>query len=535
MNTLKKSHEKDLFSVFFITFAAENNKNHFNMAKVIAFLRVSTKGQDLEPQRKEVIEAIMKDGFSLEDIVTVEGKESAIKLDEDERKTLIEMNDIISKDPSIRHVYCRSIDRISRRMSTAFKVYEELTKKGINLVVLSPQRLESFTNDGKENGIFRMILIFLTYMADIEMKIKGDRFAAVREQSKKEGRAICSVSYGYYIDENKFIKPHPKESQVVHWVHKTYLEGKSLNWIYREGVRLGYWDEVNGLSGGSKIRRMLTTTIYIGKPTEKGVVYPQIIDEKMHDAVNMMLKKNRNVPKSVHKHEDYFLCRRLVIDAETSLCLIGIYRKKCYKMQAKGRKLYSVNAEMLHEVVFNIANEINGKLIRMMGVDELKGIDDSIEYHEIMLKTVEEQVNEYDQKFDKAYDAYVASGGRITKEKYEKTVGKLTKELDTLKNNEAEIRMKLNDYKTLRGKVVSQVYDNPEETADIDEAKSFKMKRDIVERTIDRIMVYDLGDKKRKIEIIPKNNAHVRLITKGQIYTYVMESNGRKKNIVRVE
>lgn len=535
MNTLKKSHEKDPFSVFFITFAAENNKNHFNMAKVIAFLRVSTKGQDLEPQRNEVIREIMKDGFSLDDIVTVEGKESAIKLDEDERKTLNDMNDIISKDPSIRHVYCRSIDRISRRMSMAFNVYEELTKKGINLVVLSPMRLESFTKDGKENGIFRMVLMFLSYMADIEMKIKGDRFAAVREQSKKEGRAICSVSYGYYIDENKYIKPHPKYSQVVHWAYKTYLEGKSLNWIYREGLRLGYWNEVNALSGGSsKIRRMLTTTIYIGKPTEKGVVYPQIIDEKMHDAVNMMLKKNRNVPKSVHKHEDYFLCRRLVIDAETSLCLIGIYNKKCYKMQAKNR-MYSVNAEMLHEVVFNIANEINGKLIHMNGIDELKGIDDSIDYHERMLKTIEEQVIEYDQKFGKAYDAYVASGGRITKEKYEKTVGKLTKELDTLKNNEAEIRMKLNDYKTLREKVVSQVYDNPDETADIDEAKSFKMKRDIVERTIDRIMVYDLGDKKRKIEIIPKNNAHVRLITKGQIYTYVMESNGRKKNIVRVE
>ena len=122
-------------------------------------------------------------------------------------------------------------------------------------------------------------------------------------------------------------------------------------------------------------------------------------------------------------------------------------------MQAKGRKLYSVNAEMLHEVVFNIANEINGKLIRMMGVDELKGIDDNIEYHEIMLKTVEEQVNEYGQKFDKAYDAYVASGGRITKEKYEKTVEKLTKEHDTLKKDEAEIRMKLNDYKTIREKL----------------------------------------------------------------------------------
>ena len=82
----------------------KTTKNHFNMAKVIAFLRVSTKGQDLEPQRNEVIRELMKDGFSLEDIVTVEGKESAIKLDEDERKTLNDMYSIISKDTSIRHV-----------------------------------------------------------------------------------------------------------------------------------------------------------------------------------------------------------------------------------------------------------------------------------------------------------------------------------------------------------------------------------------------------------------------------------------------
>ena len=63
--------------------------------KCICLVRVSTEQQKLEGQKEKVISAAISDGYKLEEIAVVEGKESAIKLQEEERETLNEMKNII--------------------------------------------------------------------------------------------------------------------------------------------------------------------------------------------------------------------------------------------------------------------------------------------------------------------------------------------------------------------------------------------------------------------------------------------------------
>ena len=102
--------------------------------KCICLIRVSTKQQELEGQKEKVISAAIADGYSLDEIAIVEGKESAIKLKEEERETLNEMKNIISQYPTIESVYVFAIDRLARKVSIILSVKDYLLENKINLV-----------------------------------------------------------------------------------------------------------------------------------------------------------------------------------------------------------------------------------------------------------------------------------------------------------------------------------------------------------------------------------------------------------------
>ena len=74
------------------------------MKKVICFARVSTIVQDLQPQLDAVKRQIIADNYEESEIVVVKGKESAIKLKEEQRQTLNEMKQLIEENPTIEEV-----------------------------------------------------------------------------------------------------------------------------------------------------------------------------------------------------------------------------------------------------------------------------------------------------------------------------------------------------------------------------------------------------------------------------------------------
>ena len=61
--------------------------------KCICFCRVSTQLQSLDEQKETVIANAIADGYKRDEIAIVEGKESAIKLKEEERQTILKEMD----------------------------------------------------------------------------------------------------------------------------------------------------------------------------------------------------------------------------------------------------------------------------------------------------------------------------------------------------------------------------------------------------------------------------------------------------------
>ena len=147
---------------------------------------MSTLQQDFEAQRKEVVRVAKADGYKDSEIAIVEGKESAIKLKEEQRETISEMKEIINENPSIESVYVFAVDRLARRVSVVISVKDYLLDKGINLVFLNPHKMATMRKDTKtgkmvEDELTALVLMFLAYGAEMEMKLKNIRFEVVEK------------------------------------------------------------------------------------------------------------------------------------------------------------------------------------------------------------------------------------------------------------------------------------------------------------------------------------------------------------------
>ncbi len=175
-----------------------NNENK----KAIIFARVSTEAQDYTEQVNRMTAVAMADGYSKSNLVVISNKESAIKLAEDEREGLRQLQSAITADSSINAVYVFEISRLGRRMDVISSVVQWLTDSHIQLVCDTPN-VRLFERDGSISFGGQMMIYLMGVMAAQEMKIKRERFANGKKHAKEQGKWIGgTVMFGFKI-ENK--------------------------------------------------------------------------------------------------------------------------------------------------------------------------------------------------------------------------------------------------------------------------------------------------------------------------------------------
>ena len=188
--------------------------------KCICLIRVSTEKQMLEGQKEKVIATAISDGYSIDEIAVVEAKESAIKLKEEERRTINEMKEIIEQYPTIESVYVFAIDRLARKVSVVLSVKDYLLEHKINLVFLNPRKMSTMIKNEKgemiEDEITGMMLLFLSYGAQMEMKIKQARWEVTRDRLRSENKvATGRPMFGYKKAKDKSVIVDDEKGEIV--------------------------------------------------------------------------------------------------------------------------------------------------------------------------------------------------------------------------------------------------------------------------------------------------------------------------------
>lgn len=148
------------------------NQKDINMEnKAIILSRVSSNHQTLEQQTEAVLKEVRRDGYTDDNIIIIEDKESAIKLSEEERNGLNKMKEYIKNDPSINAVYLYELSRLSRRQLVLFSIRDFLIERGIQLVCVQPP-MKLLDEDGKMSTTAAITFALYSTLSETEMTVK---------------------------------------------------------------------------------------------------------------------------------------------------------------------------------------------------------------------------------------------------------------------------------------------------------------------------------------------------------------------------
>src|SRR6266853_3071154 len=156
-------------------------------SKTIAYLRVSTGGQDLDQQKLAILEYARRHRTPVADFVAVHGAAGSRA----QREQLLGLIDTLQ--PGDRLIVS-ALSRLGRSLPQILQIVEQLMHKGIRLVALK----ESMRFEGKHNVQTKAMIALFGLFAEVERDLIAERtkegLAAAKAKGTRLGRPQGALS-----------------------------------------------------------------------------------------------------------------------------------------------------------------------------------------------------------------------------------------------------------------------------------------------------------------------------------------------------
>lgn len=412
--------------------------------KCILLVRVSTEAQSYEEQEKELYDLAHFYGYKDKDISSIATKESAIKLNEEERFGLNRMKELLETG-EYDCVFAWEISRIARRKKILFSILEYLTTKGIQLIIKEP-RIRLLKDDTTIDEGAETIFTLYAQLAESEMRNKIARFSRAKKEGFNKGKYMGGkITLGYKVSEDGYWQIDEEGSKLVRLVFDMYISGEySLTELGKELKSRGYFKNLSVTNVKAEMYGLLKNPIYRGIRTSNNI-YPQIIDDDTWEKCRKKREENRTRSKARTPHLLTPLIR-CSCGASYSVNLMDA----TYSCRVKHN---AVEKGLLHSPDINV--NVIESLAWYVALQELH--EDMICKRNDAKETYEEEIRIYNQKI--AYSRGILEStmqrrsdldenyfvhGRFTKEKYEeltkKQNGIIKAEQDNIRKYEAAIQ-----------------------------------------------------------------------------------------------
>ena len=498
------------------------------MGKVILFLRVSSEKQQLASQELVARRMAHSDEYSDADILPpIQYKESASKLDEEDRKGLQDLYKILEERNDIDAVYVTELSRLSRKPKVLYAIRDFLIERKIQLVCGSPQ-FRLLDENKKQDS--HSIVVFAIFGAFAEQEIieKKERFARGKEQKALEGSYVGgNIPFGYKIGKNKKIEIDYIDEEgiicgnarIVQLIYNLYENGYSQPKLSKELTRRGY-----DLVQIGRINHILSNVCYTGELREESVlivkdkvngkkkeskryarVYPQIISREQFDRCRKIAESNNlNISKTKKVYYAEHLMRCVSCGSYLSAsgsknsyhcyCAYkpeGIWNQDYYSKKKCDNKL-SISINMLDSLLWYLAIDLEAKFILEASDQRVKELQDKIDDNKQKVASVEADINKIDGKLKRASKVYIE--GILDEKGYEDTKKQINKEKQELTNEKAQYQEEIMHYEDAI-KVLTDNYINKKR--EIQEARDKKDNQLLIET----IRKYRNLDDEKKIKV----------------------------------
>lgn len=527
------------------------------MKKVICFARVSTTQQDLEPQIEAVKKQIIADGYTEEQIIYVQGKESAIKLDEEQRQTLNEMKELVSDNPNVDSIYFFSVDRLARRMGIVINVVEWAISNGINMVFLNPHRMSIFRKNELGNKVqddlTKLLLAMLSYGAEMEMKLKKARFETSKKAMKTQGKLPQGKPIkGYYLGTDKTILVNDSEAELIRSLYKDYLNKKdndTLGSIHEKYVLKGLFQPLSTRfrsSAKARVYKMLTDVAYIGEPKKNvhkkdgveritEITYPPIIDVDTFKEVQARLAEKRHLPKTNTKNIYYG--KGIVRCGECGRVMQPVGIMCAYKCdEVKGHRL-SLNLNVVDSIIWTNAKGLYGYYNMIDWSNAIKDYEMKIVETEKHIEIIKAEIEELYKTMDETNERIVYK--RMRKEQGERIIDNCLSNITKLQIELTKDENNLSNYKRLLTNTENEDVINPRTLDSLNDEERV----DIIKKVIDNVIIEKVKTNVYNIHVTPTDivksfnidktyyqyNSRLKTVTMFELYENGWV-NGRKVN-----
>lgn len=476
--------------------------------KCICLIRVSTQQQILEGQREKVINAAISDGYKQSEIKVVEAKESAIKLKEEQRETLNEMKNIIAECPEVEAIYVFAIDRLARKVSTVLSIKDWLLERKISIVFLNPHKLKTIRINDKgdkvEDELTSLMLLFLAYGAEMEMKLKQARMKVTKDLLREQNKVASGrPMLGYKKAKDKTVEIDSEWAPIIRQLFIDYAyNNKTLYGLYKEMVAKGILPVKKRGAGINTVRRIIENKAYYGDYSTYdkigNIKYPPIIDKETWELANKTRVSRNNMPKINHKHIYYG--KSIIRLMNTGMIMTCHITNKCYKSFEDVKCSINVNAmdtaiwqttkmmQMCKEMIkkeepYDYAKEINDCTDKISNINRL-------------LDTIKD-------KKQKAFRLYLS--GRVDEQIYNEEINEIERDETTWNKEISKLESEIQKYIMMRNELKDTSIHNPVMLDELDDIERKKL----IDNIISRIELTLQEDKSFKF-IIYANDNHIQ-------------------------
>lgn len=411
--------------------------------KAILLVRVSTDDQELEEQKNNLTAYAISQGYNEEDLITIENKESAINLTEDERNGLNKMKEYIANDPTINCVYIWELSRLTRIPTTGYSLREFFKKNKIQLKNYKPvfSLLNDSLSDYDDNGSI-LFALYMTF-AEAEMKNKKAQFKRSKLRNARLGKFSGGfVKFGYFIDKEGYYQISNKkiegtdlnEADLIRYIFNRYEKGISIFKLTKELMDRGYVKTQN------LVRNILISEEYTGKYTGEFVsdsikekdqkferIYPQIISREQFLKCKEIAKNNN---KKADKTNEIYLAHGLIKCVECGTTYIGMkssIQYLCYGRYGKEAKFNkedackkspSININILDTILWQATKGLELKYRTENLKKYIDELNDKIRINNEKINSLRKNIVDVQAEMERITNSY--NKGRISEEKSDK-------------------------------------------------------------------------------------------------------------------
>lgn len=411
------------------------------MKKVICLIRTSTNRQEVEEQKKEVVQLALSDGYIIDEIEVVGGAgASAIKLDEQYMSNLNKVYQLI-EDNNIECVYVWGIDRIGRNEEVLMGFKNRLIKNKVQLVIKNPS-LRLLNDDGSVNSGVELAFSLFSTMAKQEMETKKARFHRGKKRNSETGKFNGgTVLFGYTIDDNNYYIIHPQQSQIVKLIFELMSTDRYSTRTLTKELR-----ERGIMHNGRLITYKFVVSViknksYTGMSNKYGFnkIYPRIISDELFDKVQQVLSSNNSTKTKSQK--SYSLATLLIKCPECGRHYTFNNNKyicsshNCPSMrrimgQVQCNNNIMISQVHLDSILWSVAMTCHIDYVNSFGEVQRKETAERIDVLELKKQELERKISELTGKIERIQEIYIETGNKTRFNSQKKRIEEERRELN---------------------------------------------------------------------------------------------------------